>query len=65
MKPKGIRASDLLRRVHTRNGEYVVRLIDSDCKSHRLQVRLSYSAETLAAARNLETATRPLPPYLS
>merc|ERR1712086_30635 len=31
-----------------------VHLIEACCKSHRLQVRSSYSAETLAAAHNLE-----------
>ena len=33
-----------------------VHLIDSACKSHRLRIRSSYSAETLAAAHGLEDA---------
>lgn len=33
-----------------------VHLIDSACKSHRLQIRSSYSAETLAATHGLEDA---------
>ena len=32
----------------------VVHLLDSLCKSHRLQVRSSYAAETLAAAHGLD-----------
>eukprot|EP00959_Pyramimonas_sp_CCMP1952_P282238 5899175-Pyramimonas_sp.AAC.1 len=50
----GIRGANLLRRGNAHNGKPVVHLIDAYCKSHRLQVRSSYSAETLAAAHNLE-----------
>ena len=54
IKGYGIRCANLLRRGHTPSGKAVVHLIDAYCKSHRLQVRSSYSAETLAAAHNLE-----------
>eukprot|EP00959_Pyramimonas_sp_CCMP1952_P343099 7187530-Pyramimonas_sp.AAC.1 len=46
--------ANLLRHGSAPSGKPVVHLIDARCKSHRLQVRSSYSAETLAAARNLE-----------
>eukprot|EP00959_Pyramimonas_sp_CCMP1952_P331571 6943178-Pyramimonas_sp.AAC.1 len=46
--------ANLLRRGNAPSGKPVVHLVDAHCKSHRLQVRSSYSAETLAAARNLE-----------
>eukprot|EP00959_Pyramimonas_sp_CCMP1952_P066467 1387723-Pyramimonas_sp.AAC.1 len=36
------------------SGKPVVHRVDAHCKSHRLQVRSSHSAETLAAAHNLE-----------
>eukprot|EP00959_Pyramimonas_sp_CCMP1952_P330034 6910217-Pyramimonas_sp.AAC.1 len=42
------------RRGSTPSGKPVVHLIDAHCKSHRLQVRSSYSAGTLAAAHNSE-----------
>eukprot|EP00959_Pyramimonas_sp_CCMP1952_P375193 7857805-Pyramimonas_sp.AAC.1 len=44
----------MLRRGSTPSGKPVVHLTDACCKSHRLQVRPRFSAETLAAARNLE-----------
>eukprot|EP00959_Pyramimonas_sp_CCMP1952_P457067 9474241-Pyramimonas_sp.AAC.1 len=50
----GIRGANLLRRGHTSSGKPVVHLIDAYCKSHRLQVRPSYSAGALAAAQTLE-----------
>eukprot|EP00959_Pyramimonas_sp_CCMP1952_P300081 6276564-Pyramimonas_sp.AAC.1 len=53
-KGYGTRGANLLRRGNTSAGKPVVRLIDAHCKSHRLQVRSSYSAETRAAAHNLE-----------
>ena len=53
-KGYGIRGANLLRRGNTRGGKPVIHLVDAYCKSHRLQVRSSYSAETLAAAHNLE-----------
>eukprot|EP00959_Pyramimonas_sp_CCMP1952_P253741 5301111-Pyramimonas_sp.AAC.1 len=54
VKGYGIRGANLLRRGNTPSGKLVVHLFDAYCKSHRLQVRSSYSAETPAAARNLE-----------
>ena len=53
-KGYGIRGANLLRRGHTHAGQPAIHLVDAYCKSHRLQVRSSYSAETLAAAHNLE-----------
>eukprot|EP00959_Pyramimonas_sp_CCMP1952_P030474 638789-Pyramimonas_sp.AAC.1 len=50
----GARGTNLLRRGSTPSGKPVVHLVHARCKSHRLQVRSSYSAETLAAAHNLE-----------
>eukprot|EP00959_Pyramimonas_sp_CCMP1952_P443619 9287120-Pyramimonas_sp.AAC.1 len=50
----GIRGANLLRRGNTSSGKLVVHLIDAHCKSRRSQARSSYSAETLAAARDLE-----------
>ena len=38
------------------NGQPCVHLVDSQCKSHRLVVRSSYGAETLAAAHGTEEA---------
>eukprot|EP00959_Pyramimonas_sp_CCMP1952_P457543 9475113-Pyramimonas_sp.AAC.1 len=54
VKGYGMRGANLLRRENTSFGRAVVHLIDAYCKSHRLQIRSSYSAETLAAAYNLE-----------
>ena len=54
VKGYGIRGANLLRRGNTHDGKPAVHLIEACCKSHRLQVRSSYSAETLAAAHNLE-----------
>eukprot|EP00959_Pyramimonas_sp_CCMP1952_P244036 5101281-Pyramimonas_sp.AAC.1 len=54
VKGYGIRGADLLGLGNTSSGKPVVHLIDAYCKSHRLQFRSSYSAETLAAASNLE-----------
>ena len=51
-----MRGITVLRRGLGRSGKPVIQLIDSICKSHRLQVRSSYSAETLAAAHGLEDA---------
>eukprot|EP00959_Pyramimonas_sp_CCMP1952_P021342 450171-Pyramimonas_sp.AAC.1 len=42
----GIRGVSLLWRGSTPSGKPVVHLINAHCKSHRLQVRSSYSAET-------------------
>ena len=53
-KGYGIRGANVLRRGHAPNGQAVIHLCDSLCKSHRLQVRSSYAAETLAAAHNLD-----------
>eukprot|EP00959_Pyramimonas_sp_CCMP1952_P117795 2462693-Pyramimonas_sp.AAC.1 len=54
VKAYGIRGANLLRRGSASFGKPVVHLIDAYCKSRRLQVRPGYSAETLAAAHNLE-----------
>eukprot|EP00959_Pyramimonas_sp_CCMP1952_P103587 2166333-Pyramimonas_sp.AAC.1 len=54
VKGHGTRGANLLRRGSTPSGKPVVHLIDAHCKSRRLQVRSNYSAETFAAARNLE-----------
>jgi hypothetical protein len=56
---RGKRSSKYGKGVHGNehpNKDSVVHLIDSACKSHRLQIRSSYSAETLAAAHGLEDA---------
>eukprot|EP00959_Pyramimonas_sp_CCMP1952_P291771 6102717-Pyramimonas_sp.AAC.1 len=50
----GIRGANLLRRGNTSSCKPAVHMINAHCKSHRLQVRSSYPAETLAGARNLE-----------
>eukprot|EP00959_Pyramimonas_sp_CCMP1952_P198236 4146364-Pyramimonas_sp.AAC.1 len=50
----GIRWASRSLRGHAPNGKAVVHRVDARCKSHRLQVRFSYSAETLASAHNLE-----------
>eukprot|EP00959_Pyramimonas_sp_CCMP1952_P421144 8822345-Pyramimonas_sp.AAC.1 len=54
VKGYGIRGGNLLRRGTTPSGKPVVHLIDARCRSHRLQVRSSYYAETRAAARDFE-----------
>eukprot|EP00959_Pyramimonas_sp_CCMP1952_P059755 1248165-Pyramimonas_sp.AAC.1 len=54
VKGYGIRGANLLRRGNTSSSKPAVHLIDAHCKTHRLQVRSSYSAETPAAAHNLE-----------
>eukprot|EP00959_Pyramimonas_sp_CCMP1952_P108169 2261527-Pyramimonas_sp.AAC.1 len=54
VKGYGTRGANLLRRGHTHASKPVVHLVDAYCKSRRLQVRSKYSAETLAAAHNLE-----------
>eukprot|EP00959_Pyramimonas_sp_CCMP1952_P018017 381805-Pyramimonas_sp.AAC.1 len=53
-KGYGIRGANVLRRGSLPQGKSVVHLCDGLCKSHRLQVRPSYAAEALAAARNLD-----------
>eukprot|EP00959_Pyramimonas_sp_CCMP1952_P337814 7074287-Pyramimonas_sp.AAC.1 len=53
-KVYGIRGANLLRRGTAPSGKPIVHLSDTHCKSHRLQARSIYSAETLAAAHNLE-----------
>eukprot|EP00959_Pyramimonas_sp_CCMP1952_P373933 7831415-Pyramimonas_sp.AAC.1 len=50
----GARGANLLQRGNTSSGKPVVHRIDAHCKSCRLQVRSSYSAEIPAAAHNLE-----------
>eukprot|EP00959_Pyramimonas_sp_CCMP1952_P198619 4154697-Pyramimonas_sp.AAC.1 len=47
-------SGNLLRPGNTPSGKPVVHRIDAYFKPHRLQVRSSYSAETLATAHNLE-----------
>eukprot|EP00959_Pyramimonas_sp_CCMP1952_P127474 2666354-Pyramimonas_sp.AAC.1 len=53
-KGYGIRGAHVLRRRNSPQGKSVVHLCDGLSKSHRLQVRSSYAAEALAAARNLD-----------
>eukprot|EP00959_Pyramimonas_sp_CCMP1952_P040174 839906-Pyramimonas_sp.AAC.1 len=54
-KGHGIRGANLLRLGNTLSGKPVVHFTNAHCKSHRLQVRSSYSAETLAVAHNWRT----------
>ena len=61
VKGYGMQGFTLLRRWITPSrghatSEPVVHLLDSLCKSHRLQVRSSYTVETLAAAHGLDDA---------
>eukprot|EP00959_Pyramimonas_sp_CCMP1952_P191386 4001735-Pyramimonas_sp.AAC.1 len=58
VKGYGARGANLLRRGNTPSGKPVVHLIDARCKSQRLQVRSSYSVETLAAAHYLQDCYR-------
>ena len=48
-KGKGMRGANLRRRGNARSGKPLVHLLDTCCKSHRLHVRSSDSAETSAA----------------
>eukprot|EP00959_Pyramimonas_sp_CCMP1952_P220658 4613405-Pyramimonas_sp.AAC.1 len=54
VKGYGTHGANLLRRGDTSSGKPVVHLVDARCNTRRLQVRSSYSAETQAAAHNLE-----------
>eukprot|EP00959_Pyramimonas_sp_CCMP1952_P004033 84798-Pyramimonas_sp.AAC.1 len=56
VKGYGIRGASLLGRGRAHDGKPVVHLVDAHCKSRRLQVRSSHSAEALEAARNWRTA---------
>ena len=56
VKGYGMRGLNLLRRGIDRNKKPRVHLLESICKSHRLKVRSSYGAETLAAAHGLDDA---------
>ena len=56
IKGYGIRGMNVLRKGITKDGKPVVHLLESLCKSHRLQVRSSYGAEMLAAAHGLDEA---------
>ena len=56
IKGYGMRGMNVLRRGKTRSGKDVIHLLESICKSHRLQVRSSYGAELLAAAHSLDEA---------
>eukprot|EP00959_Pyramimonas_sp_CCMP1952_P136900 2864561-Pyramimonas_sp.AAC.1 len=49
----GIRGANLLRRGSAPTAKPVVHLIDAYCKPHRLQVRSSYSTETLSSSPQL------------
>eukprot|EP00959_Pyramimonas_sp_CCMP1952_P031366 657682-Pyramimonas_sp.AAC.1 len=49
-----MRGANLLRRGRAPAGMRVVHLVGAHSESHRLQIRSSYSAETLASAPNLE-----------
>ena len=54
VKGYGMRGLTMLRRGNAPSGDPVVHLVESICKSHRLQVRSSYAAEALAAAHGLD-----------
>ena len=56
VKGYGMRGMNVMRKGITRDKREVVHLVDSICKSHRLQVRSSYGAELLAAAHSLDEA---------
>ena len=56
-KGYGMRGLNVMRRGSSiKTGEEVIHLIESICKSHRLQVRSSYGGEMLANARGMEDA---------
>ena len=50
----GISGVNLMLRGSARQGSAVAYLRDADCKTHRLQVRFSRAAETLAVVRDFE-----------
>ena len=57
VKGYGMRGMNVMRRGTNRHtGKEAVHLLDSICKSHRLQIRSSYGAEMLAAAHGYEEA---------
>ena len=56
VKGYGMRGLCLLRRGMKRDKSRAVHLLDSICKSHRLTIRSSYGAETLAAAHGFDDA---------
>jgi hypothetical protein len=56
VKGYGIRGLNVLRRGKTADGKDAVHLVETICKSHRLQIRSSYAAETLAAAHGVDDA---------
>ena len=56
VKGYGMRGMNVLRKGTARDGRQVIHMLDSICKSHRLQVRSSYGAELLAAAHSLDEA---------
>ena len=56
VKGYGMRGLCLLRRGEKRDKSPAVHLLDSICRSHRLTIRSSYGAETLAAAHGFDDA---------
>ena len=57
IKGYGIRGLNVLRRGLRDDGTgEAIHLCDTECKSHRLQLRSSYGAELLAAAHGAEDA---------
>merc|ERR1712086_862475 len=56
VKGYGMRELCLLRRGEKRDKSPAVHLLDSICRSHRLTIRSSYGAETLAAAHGFDDA---------
>jgi len=56
VKGIGIRGMNLLRLGVNSKGQLVIHLLDSVCRSHRLVVRSSYGAETLACTHGYDDA---------
>ena len=56
VKGYGMRGLCLLRRGVKRDKSPAIHLLDSICRSHRLTIRSSYGAETLAAAHGFDDA---------
>ena len=55
-KGYGLRGANIIRRGKTKDGKPAIHLLDSVCKSHRLKIRSSYSAELLSSAHCYEDA---------
>ncbi len=53
-KGYGMRGLTMMRRGERADGSPAVHLVESICKSHKLMIRSSYGAETLAAAHGVD-----------